>query len=713
MSSDQESGSHASLTTTATGLFTLSPTPSGGSDLPALAGLTDRARWLLNACTILEQPFTAEQLAAVLGASPPDVLPVLHEVLQAGALVDEGGRFRFRSDRLRARLSGALTIGVREALRSAARGGGTGPGPDPAIDTLLTLTEEMKATAPRTAADLTVHLLSLLPADDRRRPGLGAQAVRLLALSGRSAEGTRLGDELLQSPLPPTASGEVYLALADTAYMHGHADDAVAYSAKALALPGLPPQTLARIRSIRAHGLLDTAPGEEAVHDADALSCRAVDGAARTGDLVSLVCGYSSRCRSSLELGDIEASVRFGTTAVRIADESGGQAGHRHPRLWLAAAYTAADRTAEALDTLTADREELERFGTSWSQPLWHLRLAELAVRSGDLDQARLEAELGARALGGRRGSPHGVRLELVHAAVALHRGDLERAGGHIADAEAGAASGRFSPPADLPWLRAQHTEAVAGPGGALAQIAETARDRGRLRRLLVRHPDAAARIAVWARGHGPHGLAEAVAAQARALADRNPQVELFTAAALHAEGVVGGSAASLRDAVEAYARGSRVLAMAGAVYDLAALETGAAGAAPRTGAAPAGTAALVEEAVAATAAVGAEAQGARLRPLLELLRAEADASGPDPSGLTGSEMRVARLVAEGLTNREVAARLHLSPHTVDSHLRHSFTKLDISSRVELTRWVLANDGNARARLRPAAPEGGLGANAG
>ncbi|MFD0773135.1 response regulator transcription factor, partial [Streptomonospora algeriensis] len=68
--------------------------------------------------------------------------------------------------------------------------------------------------------------------------------------------------------------------------------------------------------------------------------------------------------------------------------------------------------------------------------------------------------------------------------------------------------------------------------------------------------------------------------------------------------------------------------------------------------------------------------------------------------GLTRSELRVARLVAEGLTNREVAARLHLSPHTVDSHLRHSFNKLDISSRVELTRWVLANDRSARTETR-------------
>jgi DNA-binding CsgD family transcriptional regulator len=59
-------------------------------------------------------------------------------------------------------------------------------------------------------------------------------------------------------------------------------------------------------------------------------------------------------------------------------------------------------------------------------------------------------------------------------------------------------------------------------------------------------------------------------------------------------------------------------------------------------------------------------------------------------AALTSSELTVARLVAEGLTNREVAERLFVSPHTVNSHLRHVFSKLGITSRVELAR--LARD---------------------
>jgi DNA-binding CsgD family transcriptional regulator len=55
---------------------------------------------------------------------------------------------------------------------------------------------------------------------------------------------------------------------------------------------------------------------------------------------------------------------------------------------------------------------------------------------------------------------------------------------------------------------------------------------------------------------------------------------------------------------------------------------------------------------------------------------------------LTESEGGVADLVADGLTNREVANRLFVSPHTVDAHLRHIYRKLGIRSRVELTRVV-------------------------
>jgi DNA-binding CsgD family transcriptional regulator/tetratricopeptide (TPR) repeat protein len=74
-----------------------------------------------------------------------------------------------------------------------------------------------------------------------------------------------------------------------------------------------------------------------------------------------------------------------------------------------------------------------------------------------------------------------------------------------------------------------------------------------------------------------------------------------------------------------------------------------------------------------------------------ELRASGQTARARDPSAifeLTPQELQVARFVAEGLTNREVAARLFLSPRTVDYHLRKVFVKLGISSRSRLGQFL-------------------------
>jgi DNA-binding CsgD family transcriptional regulator len=90
-------------------------------------------------------------------------------------------------------------------------------------------------------------------------------------------------------------------------------------------------------------------------------------------------------------------------------------------------------------------------------------------------------------------------------------------------------------------------------------------------------------------------------------------------------------------------------------------------------------------------ARAGATQDAARLRSSLRALgirRRVATAEKPVTgwAAMTKSELAVAELVANGLTNREIAERLFVSPHTVNTHLRHVFAKLQVHSRVDLTR---------------------------
>jgi DNA-binding CsgD family transcriptional regulator len=97
------------------------------------------------------------------------------------------------------------------------------------------------------------------------------------------------------------------------------------------------------------------------------------------------------------------------------------------------------------------------------------------------------------------------------------------------------------------------------------------------------------------------------------------------------------------------------------------------------------------DEAAALTATSGAEAERMGMAPLLRWSRElAASLDGKSRGPLTKREREVAELVAQGLTNRQIAALAHISERTAETHVQHCLTKLGLNTRVQLASWIHA-----------------------
>ena len=181
----------------------------------------------------------------------------------------------------------------------------------------------------------------------------------------------------------------------------------------------------------------------------------------------------------------------------------------------------------------------------------------------------------------------------------------------------------------------------------------------------------------------GDEELAEHGISIAERRASLNPDVPSCAAAAAHARGIWSDSAEDLERAVSLYRGGPRPLAHASALEDL--------GRVLAQHGDNASAIAALDKALTISARVGASWDAARVRGRLRRLgvrrrTVKIDRPKTGWEALTEAEAVVANLAAHGCTNREIADKLFISPHTVHSHVRHVFEKLGINSRVHLTR---------------------------
>jgi DNA-binding CsgD family transcriptional regulator len=366
------------------------------------------------------------------------------------------------------------------------------------------------------------------------------------------------------------------------------------------------------------------------------------------------------------------------------------EAGVESPSFWFAAgALILADGYELAEPVVESALAEASSRGSVVGSALGFCFRALLGYRTGRLAEAEADARHAVTVDPGSRWAASVYALAFL-IDVLLDRGRPKEAAQALEESGLGS-----STPALLPLLVLRHNRgrlrlAMGDAGGGLADLrtAATQFEVGAFPPHLWPWRSAHA-IALAASGRGD---------EARRLA--HEELELTRAfgapralgVSLRAWALVnpGDRIESLREAVAVLATSGAVLEHARALIDL--------GAALRRAGNRSRSVDSLREGLDLAHRCGASALAARAR-------GELAAAGAKPrrdalrgrDALTASELRIARMAARGLANREIAQALFVSLRTVETHLTHAYQKLEIGSRAELSS-ALEND---RPRVKP------------
>jgi DNA-binding CsgD family transcriptional regulator/tetratricopeptide (TPR) repeat protein len=667
-----------------------------------LARMSDSARQVATVAGSLGRTFSVSELSEILGLRPASVVTPVEELIEAGIVRESGGQLSFQHDLIREAVRHACAPSARRALdRHAAdvmlaRGAlpvdvaiqlaaSADPGDEVAITTLLAAAEALATTDPGASADLSRRALELAPERHPLRGPLVVQAAMSLHAAGRIEEAKAFADNRMREVLPVAEEAEVRLGIAGMWLL---SPDVRAHASReALKLPGLPEHLRLAHMAKLAYNLAAAGRTQEAharLSDAVAAGGR-LDRVARfplalsEGGLRFIEGDYAG----ALEL--FEAVLRDGLADAHGLDEL-------LTRLWRSKLLLALDRDEDALHEVDGVIAESLKRGFSWFLHVAEITRGHLLFQMGRLEDASV-------VLNGRF-DPHGPPVVTVMDAtgvvalgrLALHTGD-ERQVRQMTDIAKGMLN-ESTPGVRRhgAWLLSLQATADGDPRQAhqwLCAMGEPER-RHVLSRLW---PDLAdePQMVRMALAVGDRELAESAVANANRRTESCPRVQSLAAIAAHASGLLDGDTDELSEAVSLFERSSRTLALAAAYEDLGLAQQ-------RQGISDSGIDALTE-ALTLFARAGASTDAARLRGLLRALgirRRVASAAKPTTgwAAMTKSELAIAQLVADGLTNREVAERLFVSPHTVNTHLRQVFTKLEINSRVALTRLATERSSN-------------------
>jgi DNA-binding CsgD family transcriptional regulator len=518
-------------------------------------------------------------------------------------------------------------------------------------------------------------------------------AMRSLVHAGRLDEAVQLARHALTfDDPPPRRAAHLRSTLCSILSVTGHPTEAVSEAETVLGEPGLPDDLYTSAQVTRIVGLIAQDDLSNTRQSAEAILGSV---ASPHGD-AALAGALSALAFIGWDEGRVIDAIGLMKAAACRGDKGPEEVRPFHPRFSLAGMLAAVGQFEEAEVFIDEGRQEIDRCGdTLWAAapPVFAARVYQAA---GRLTDARREAECGlatADELGTRLFSP--MALSIL-ASLALLSGDVQEAAILIgrAQSEPYPVGTDFGSTAHL-WVRARIAEAQGGTVLGAKVLVPVYANLSAHRRLLVEDPAASPWLVHIALASDKYRLAEAVVQAAERLASDNAGVDSLAAAAAHARGLLDGDAELARQAASDH---RHPLASAAAREDAGLILWDRDGSASGV---------ELQLALKSYEALGADRDAARLRAQLRRTKGPSSRRKRPVAGwasLTDTERTVALLVAEALTNAQIAERMYLSRHTVDFHLRQIFRRLQIRSRVELARLALEQ----AAQLHPGLRDPGL-----
>ena len=654
--------------------------------------LSSGAAEVVRVAAVLPDRFSAGLLAKMLERQPASLMSAVDEAVRADLLVEDDEQLRFRHDLLREATRQSLPQSLRRAMeRQAAsvmlRMGAAPaevatqlarsaePGDSEAISALRQAAQSVGHSDASAAADLSKRALELLAADDAERGLLVAETVVLLNRASRYHEAEELAVAELSKVASSEEEAEIRLRL-PTLNKHT-AQRRVEENRRALQLADISEVTRARHLAWLAYNLTYRDQRGEARAAAD----EAAAAAESTGDLEATILANLTLAVLDDGEGYAGRSVRRLGELCALARTTDAAAAHDFAAMHYAMLLVVVGRVDEAAAQVADGIQQARREGNAMALDIWAALDGLAHLAAGRLSAARVAAESLPPPQRTAVTERDMVRI-VVLAEVATRTDDRTLLQQMVNDARdaypTGSSVVRWVAAHVLAlaaWQRDDVHDAMRWLGGITlfgSPLWPQVLDRVIL----------SARVASAA---GDAGLRARVLQAIDLLEREHPAIPLFAGVAGYARGMLEGDAQALLAAAELLQSSSRPLLYAAAAEDAGAELAHA----DHPDKAVDQLNAAFDTYLRHEALADARRVGRELRRLGVQRRVVSHPRAKTGWGsLSDAELKVVNLVAQGATNRSVAQRLHVTPHTVKAHLHTAFAKLGINSRAQLSKLM-------------------------